>query len=89
MKISPGRIIKNTGKHLSSAKIKESLLEKAKNNKQTGKERPKVKQIPAVITLRFFVKFPSALYLVINLETVIGVPEQITVKISPKTERAT
>ena len=48
-----------------------------------------VKVIPAVITFLTLSSLPSARYLVISLETVIGVPEQVMVKSSAKRERAT
>ena len=54
-----------------------------------GKVVAMVKVIPAVITEKTFLFFPSARYLVINLETVIGVPEEVSVKRRAKTDKAT
>ena len=85
----PGRITKKIFKHLSSAKRKESLLFKRKKIKQTGIASVRVYKIPAVITFLFLSNLPSAEYFVIRRDTVMGVPEQIRVKIKPKTERAT
>lgn len=75
--------------HRSSAKRKVNLLEKQKKIKQTGRATKTVNKRPAVITLLTFSFLFSALYLVISLDTVIGVPEQVRVNNKEKTERAT
>ena len=82
-------MVLNIGIHLSSAKITcKNPLEKLKN-KVSGTAKARVKNKPALITFRSFILSFSALYLVINLETVMGVPELHKVSRSAKTERAT
>ena len=56
---------------------------------QIGRQRKRVKESPADIIFVTFLLLFWLLYLVISLETVIGVPEQQMVKRSAKTERAT
>lgn len=73
----------------SSANIKENASLNIKNVKTIGIAKTSVENNPAEITLSTFNGLFSALYLDINLETVIGVPEAQTVNKSPKTERAT
>lgn len=56
---------------------------------QRGTDNIKVKEMPAEITARTLSKRFSALYLVMSLETVIGVPELHTVSKSANTDNAT
>ena len=75
--------------HLVSEKRKDKCLENRKTPSAKGIETNKVKQIPAEITLLTLSGLFSALYLVINLETVMGGPEEDAVNSSANTERAT
>ena len=89
MNIRPGNTTKKIFIQRSSANKKVNLLLNIKNIKHTGKATNTVNKRPAVITLLTFACWPSALYLVISLETVIGVPEQVIVKSKEKTDSAT
>ena len=64
-------------------------LLKIKTIKTIGTAKIRVEKSPAEITLSTFNGLFSALYLVISLETVMGVPELQTVSSSAKTDRAT
>ena len=75
--------------HLSSANKNDNELLKIKNIKTIGRAKIRVEKSPAEITLSTFNGLFSALYFVISLETVIGVPDAHTVNKRPKTERAT
>ena len=87
--ISPGRTIRKIGIQRSSANKKEKFLPKMKKKMQTGIATKTVAKSPAVITFGMRCFWPCALYFVISRETVIGVPEQVMVNKSAKTERAT
>ncbi len=75
--------------HLSSANKKENLSVNNIKIKHNGIAIKSVKVMPAVIILLTLSVCFCALYLVINLETVIGVPLEQMVKMSANTERAT
>lgn len=89
VKISPGNTTRKILIHLSSAKIKLNCLLNKKNIKHKGIATAIVNVSPAVITFLARSGFPSARYLVISLETVIGVPATVSVKSNAKTESAT
>ena len=82
-------MIKNMFIQRSSANKKVKFLLKIKKIRQTGIATRTVKRSPAVITFEILSSLFSALYLVISLETVIGVPEQVMVKSKEKTDSAT
>ena len=83
----PGIIIFNIGKHLGSEKSKfiNPLLEKT--NSVKGTHSKKESSIPAEITPWTLSNLFSDLYFIIILETVIGIPDDVTVIKSPRTER--
>ncbi len=87
--ISPGRRILNIDIQRSSANKNVSLSESAKTKIQTGTTIRTVRLSPAVMIFLTRSGEFSALYFVISLETVIGVPEQVNVRISAKTDSAT
>ena len=89
VKINPGKITKKTFKQRLSANTNDKLFLKNTKNKQTGIAQARVSAKPEEIICCTFRWLFSALYLVINLETVTGVPEQQIVYTSPKTESAT
>ena len=89
VKINPGIKIKNIFKHLWSANKKFSLFLKIRVIRHTGIENTRLSMIPAVIILFTFFWSFSALYLVISLDTVMGIPELIRVNKKANTERAT
>ena len=73
----------------SSANINEREFLNNIKNKHKGRAVIKVIKRPEEITPKTCFVLFSALCFVINLETVIGVPEQHIVSNSAKTERAT
>ena len=89
VKISPGKTTKKILRHLSSENKKEKCGVKIKNIKHTGTATARVKVSPAVITFCARSLSPLARYLVISLDTVIGVPEEQKVKSSANTDSAT
>ena len=82
-KTKVGVSIKKILTHRSSANKKENFPLKSSKKRQTGRAVKNASESPAVITDLIFSGLFSALYLVINLETVTGVPEQVAVSISP------
>ena len=72
-----------------SANIKCRLSPKTKKIRQSPPATNRVNKIPAVITFLTLSGRFSALYLVINRETVIGVPEQVMVSKNAKTDSQT
>jgi hypothetical protein len=85
---SPGKTTKKMLAHLLSAKITVSEFGNKTKNKISGIAVTTVIKSPAVIIFFTLSGLFSALYLVISLETVIGVPEEQIVSKSANTERA-
>ena len=86
---SPGSTTRKMLTHRSSAKRNESLPRAKNSNSSRGRAMPNVSAMPAVITLFTLSFLPSERYFVIRRETVMGVPEQVTVSKNPNTESAT
>ena len=77
-----------SSEHLLSEKRKSVTGRRAKTRKVTGTETIRVKSIPEETTIPLFRLFPSSRFLIIVLETVIGIPDEVIVINSPRTERA-
>ncbi len=88
MNISPGRIIKNRFITNASEKIKDKGFLNIKKIKHIGMAVDNTDNNPADITFCTLSFLPSALYLVISRDTVMGVPEQQKVKSSENTDKA-
>ena len=79
-------MILNSERQRLSAKRKLNLSVKKKQNIKLGMASERVIVMPAVITEFCLFKLPSARYLLINRETVIGIPDEHTVSSSAKTD---
>ena len=86
--ISPGRIIRNTARHLSSEKSRPKIFCPPNIRATAGTVKIRVLTIPAVTTAFLPAVFPSAFCFVISRDTVIGTPEDAAVSNTENTERA-
>ena len=89
MKIRPGKTTLNTLIHLASANIKVNRGAKTKKRIKSGMAKQRVIASPAVMIALVLLDLFSARYLVMNRETVIGVPEQEMVRSRLNTDSAT
>lgn len=79
-------MILNSARQRLSAKRKLNLSVKKKQNIKIGTASERVIVMPAVITEFCRFKLPSARYLLINRDTVMGIPDEHTVSSSAKTD---
>ena len=86
LKINAGAISLNRLRHLVSANKNDSFSVNNIEKIKIGTASNKVINIPAVITEFWRFWLPSARYLLIKRETVIGIPEEHTVKSNAKTD---
>lgn len=79
-------MILNSVRQRLSAKRKLSFSVKKNENIKIGMASESVIVMPAVITEFCLFKLPSARYLLINRDTVMGIPDEHTVSSSAKTD---
>jgi len=79
-------MILNSARQRLSAKRKLSLSVKKNEKIKIGTASERVIVMPAVITEFCRFKLPSARYLLINRDTVMGIPDEHTVSSSAKTD---